>query len=146
MSNFPHWSKIFNCDLRSVSSVQQMEGAEGSASVWGPTCDGLDCVVARMRLPPLAVGSWMIFRDMGAYTLPVASAFNGFPVPKVRAVVERRLWAVLKELLPLTEDHFVFTEPVAAANGNGIAPHTPPPSPIPAAPQHRAVFVECALK
>ncbi|CAG9793024.1 unnamed protein product [Diatraea saccharalis] len=57
-------------------------------SVWGPSCDGLDCVLPSTYLPPIAVGEWLIFRDMGAYTLPVASAFNGFPVPKIRAVID----------------------------------------------------------
>ncbi|XP_075222924.1 ornithine decarboxylase-like isoform X2 [Lycorma delicatula] len=62
------------------------------ASVWGPTCDGLDQVVDNCLLPPLDIGDWLIFEDMGAYTLPVASQFNGFPVPKVHAVIDEALW------------------------------------------------------
>lgn len=60
--------------------------------MWGPTCDGLDCVLPNTMLPPLETGAWLVFRDMGAYTLPVASPFNGFPLPRVRAVVDRRVW------------------------------------------------------
>ncbi|CAH2057084.1 unnamed protein product, partial [Iphiclides podalirius] len=134
----------FNCLLYDHQVVVpiplQTEGAPRSASVWGPTCDGLDCVVPRTRLPPQPLGAWLVFRDMGAYTLPVASTFNGFPVPKVRAVVDRRLWAVLKELWPLTEAHFAEGERLAE-------PQTPPPSPLaPADALPRTVFVECALK
>nr|BAM19423.1 ornithine decarboxylase 1 [Papilio xuthus] len=132
----------FNCllyDHQEVTPVplNTAEGTPRSSSFWGPTCDGLDCVVPRMRIPALPLGAWLVFRDMGAYTLPVASAFNGFPVPKVRAVVDRRLWSVLKELWPLTENHFVVAPPAPVAP---LAPVTPAPEP------HRAVFVECALK
>ncbi|XP_068625187.1 ornithine decarboxylase-like isoform X2 [Battus philenor] len=140
----------FNCLLYDHQEVVpiplQSEGVPRNASLWGPTCDGLDCVVPRIRLPPQPIGAWFIFRDMGAYTLPVASSFNGFPVPKVRAVVDRRLWVILKELWPLTESHFT------------VGPPTPPLSPLQTLANpadtttnntntlHRAVFVECALK
>lgn len=72
---------------KSVTKLQQ-------ASVWGPTCDGLDQVVDNCLLPSLDIGDWLIFEDMGAYTLPVASQFNGFPVPKVHAVIDEALWLV----------------------------------------------------
>lgn len=77
------------------------------SSVWGPTCDGLDQVVENALLPVMPVGEWIIFEDMGAYTLPVASPFNGFPVPKVHVVADQSIWFMLKDLLPLTEDDFV---------------------------------------
>jgi len=53
------------------------------ASIWGPTCDGLDCVVKETRLPSLPVGqaSWLYFEDMGAYTSAAGSTFNGMPLP-----------------------------------------------------------------
>jgi ornithine decarboxylase len=64
------------------------------SSVWGPTCDGLDQVVENALLPVMPVGEWFIFEDMGAYTLPVASPFNGFPVPKVHVVADQSIWYV----------------------------------------------------
>ncbi|KAB0805575.1 hypothetical protein PPYR_02545 [Photinus pyralis] len=79
-----------------------------SSSIWGPTCDGLDQVVEETLLPELHVGDWLIFENMGAYTLPVASPFNGFPVPKVHVVANEDIWMLLKDILPLTEDHFVI--------------------------------------
>jgi len=59
------------------------DGAPALASIWGPTCDGLDCVVKETRLPPLPVGqsSWLYFEDMGAYTAAAGSTFNGMPLP-----------------------------------------------------------------
>lgn len=78
------------------------------ASIWGPTCDGLDQVIQNCLLPPLDIGDWLVFEDMGAYTLPVASQFNGFPVPKVHAVIDENFWLLMKDLQPLTEDHFTM--------------------------------------
>ncbi|EIN03932.1 ornithine decarboxylase [Punctularia strigosozonata HHB-11173 SS5] len=54
------------------------------SSVWGPTCDSIDCVCANAELPAtLAVGDWLGFDNMGAYTICAASRFNGFDVSKV---------------------------------------------------------------
>ncbi|KAJ7765944.1 ornithine decarboxylase [Mycena maculata] len=55
-----------------------------SSSVWGPTCDSIDCVCPSTPLPSaLRVGDWLGFDNMGAYTLCAASQFNGFEVGKV---------------------------------------------------------------
>jgi len=51
------------------------------SSIWGPTCDGLDCVVASAQMPKLEVGEWLMFRNMGAYTAAAGSRFNGFKLP-----------------------------------------------------------------
>lgn len=63
-------------------------------SIWGPTCDGLDQVVDLVNLPLMQMGDWIVFEDMGAYTIPVASTFNGFPLPKIYAVASRGIWLV----------------------------------------------------
>ncbi|KAK2467239.1 hypothetical protein APHAL10511_000788 [Amanita phalloides] len=53
-------------------------------SVWGPTCDSIDCVCAKTELSAgLRVGDWLGFDRMGAYTMCAASQFNGFEVSKV---------------------------------------------------------------
>ncbi|KAK3610814.1 hypothetical protein CHS0354_015623 [Potamilus streckersoni] len=33
-------------------------------SLWGPTCDGLDCIIETTHLPELKVGDWLVFLDM----------------------------------------------------------------------------------
>ncbi|KAF5379680.1 hypothetical protein D9615_005807 [Tricholomella constricta] len=54
------------------------------SSVWGPTCDSIDCVSPRTTLPSaLQVGDWLGFDNMGAYTVCAASQFNGFEVSNV---------------------------------------------------------------
>lgn len=89
----------FNCilyDHQHVKAQPLKEYAANaklySSSVWGPTCDGLDNVLEDVLLPELQLGDWIVFENMGAYTLPVASPFNGFPIPKVHFVVSNRVW------------------------------------------------------
>lgn len=79
-----------------------------SSSIWGPTCDGLDQIIQKTYLPKLEIGDWLVFENMGAYTVTVASPFNGFPVAKVHVVADENIWTLLKDTLPLTEDHFVM--------------------------------------
>eukprot|EP00624_Nannochloropsis_granulata_P006565 evm.model.NODE_49373_length_27502_cov_28.034180.4 len=52
-------------------------------SVWGPTCDSMDCISKKTLLPELAIGDWLYFEEMGAYTLAAASRFNGFELSTV---------------------------------------------------------------
>lgn len=48
-------------------------------SLWGPTCDSIDCISSSCYLPcALEVGDWLYFGEMGAYTICAASKFNGF--------------------------------------------------------------------
>lgn len=60
--------------------AKESEGAQ-SSSVWGPTCDGFDCIIKETQLPHLDVGRWLYFPDMGAYTSAAGSTFNGMPLP-----------------------------------------------------------------
>lgn len=59
-----------------------------SCSVWGPTCDGLDCIREQCLLPELDSGDWLVFKDMGAYTMSAASNFNGMPKPRCYYVMQ----------------------------------------------------------
>ena len=68
-----------------------------TSSVWGPTCDSIDCVCPVVKLPAaLEVGDWLGFRNMGAYTVCAASQFNGFETsPVVYTVGDDREVGVL---------------------------------------------------
>lgn len=49
-------------------------------SVWGPTCDGIDCISSQwFSRESINIGDWLFFSDMGAYTKCSATRFNGFP-------------------------------------------------------------------
>lgn len=54
-----------------------MENTHNSV-IWGPTCDGSDCVFQDIKLPELDIGDWLLFDNFGAYTLSITSTFNGF--------------------------------------------------------------------
>ncbi|KAJ5831869.1 hypothetical protein N7474_000180 [Penicillium riverlandense] len=48
-------------------------------SIWGPTCDSVDCVVREAVLDgEVLVGDWLMYKNMGAYTSTTATQFNGF--------------------------------------------------------------------
>lgn len=53
-----------------------------SASLWGPTCDGMDCIMKDVHMPIMNVGQWVLFPNMGAYTCAAGSDFNGFAPPQ----------------------------------------------------------------
>eukprot|EP00053_Salpingoeca_punica_P012515 m.112051 g.112051 ORF g.112051 m.112051 type:complete len:435 (+) comp15968_c0_seq1:175-1479(+) len=50
-------------------------------SLWGPTCDSIDCITRKCVLPELEIGDWLYFDNAGAYTLAAGSTFNGFDRP-----------------------------------------------------------------
>ncbi|XP_030556350.1 ornithine decarboxylase 1-like [Drosophila novamexicana] len=79
----------FNCilyDHQLVTAQHYLEGAESlptfKSLIWGPSCDALDRISENLRLPNLNRGDLLGFPNMGAYTVPIASAFNGFPLPR----------------------------------------------------------------
>jgi len=90
----------FNCLLFDHAEVEAClvdpEEYEGemrfSSSVWGPTCDGLDCILKDCQLPELESGDWLVFRDMGAYTMCAASNFNGMPKPRCYHLMQEHHW------------------------------------------------------
>lgn len=77
----------FNCLLYDHATVTASvlkdidDDVTYQSSVWGPTCDGLDCILEATQLPEMEVGEWIYFKDMGAYTMASASTFNGMPAP-----------------------------------------------------------------
>lgn len=74
-----------------------------NSSVWGPTCDGLDCINESCLLPEMKQGDWLLFHNMGAYTMSAASTFNGMPKPCVYYVFPEEQWLSVCDLLPSEE-------------------------------------------
>jgi ornithine decarboxylase len=88
------------------------------ASVWGPTCDSIDCVREVVRLPRMQVGDWIGWGEMGAYTLCASSTFNGFQQSPV-------LWTTGGEgadalAVRATLDAFAGPGPAAMGAGAGV--------------------------
>lgn len=75
-------------------SLQPMNNEKFSSILWGPTADSYDLIVKDVQLPELYVGDWLVWKDMGAYTLSLSNTFNGFPIPAVIPFARRSQWLV----------------------------------------------------
>lgn len=59
--------------------VSENNGKMIDYSIWGPTCDGIDCIAEKWSSTDIVdVGDWLYFEEMGAYTKCSATRFNGF--------------------------------------------------------------------
>lgn len=47
------------------------------STIYGPTCDGFDCIIQQEPLPKMDIGNWILWPNMGAYTIAASSCFNG---------------------------------------------------------------------
>eukprot|EP00871_Galdieria_phlegrea_P003930 jgi/Galph1/4538/GphlegSOOS_G3130.1 len=56
------------------------------STIFGPTCDSIDCIIRDHPMPELEIGDWIYFEDMGAYTISLASSFNGFSKPSCKYI------------------------------------------------------------
>lgn len=56
-------------------------------TLWGPTCDSIDCIRKNFMFPELEIGEWISFKNMGAYTQVASSNFNGFEKASVIVAV-----------------------------------------------------------
>lgn len=79
----------FNCvvyDHPTIRPVVVSDSATDAdlhtASIWGPTCDGMDCIMKEVKMPLMDIGQWICFPSMGAYTCAAGSDFNGFAPPQ----------------------------------------------------------------
>uniref|UniRef100_A0A914P7S6 Ornithine decarboxylase n=1 Tax=Panagrolaimus davidi TaxID=227884 RepID=A0A914P7S6_9BILA len=48
------------------------------SAVWGPTCSDSDLIEEQTNLPHMEVGEWLYYPYMGAYSIVLATDFNGF--------------------------------------------------------------------
>lgn len=92
---FDHQTVVANT-LKSTEDDMTYE-----SSIWGPTCDGIDCILQSVQLPMHDIGEWLYFCDMGAYTVAAASSFNGMQGPaKVYYCLEEKWNEVYTDLHP----------------------------------------------
>ncbi|XP_046737484.1 ornithine decarboxylase 1-like [Diprion similis] len=59
------------------------------STIWGPTLDPFDCVIRDYWFPELEIGDWLVWPNMGAYTLSLAGTFNGILPPAVFPFIKR---------------------------------------------------------
>uniref|UniRef100_A0A673TD41 Antizyme inhibitor 2 n=2 Tax=Suricata suricatta TaxID=37032 RepID=A0A673TD41_SURSU len=76
-----------------------------SSSLWGPVADGCDCIADGLWLPQLHVGDWLVFENMGAYTVGMGSLREGAQTCQVTYAMSRVAWEALRgQLLPAEQD------------------------------------------
>jgi ornithine decarboxylase len=71
----------FNCifyDHYTPSPTTHKTTQKYQTTFYGPTCDGLDKII-ELPFPELELEDWVIWNNMGAYTLSGACNFNGIP-------------------------------------------------------------------
>lgn len=78
-----------------VKGLPLLEGRKTLSTVWGPTCDSMDVVQDKVLLPDdIAVGEWLLYFEMGAYSRVCCCTFNGMDVPEsiyVRSAIASNL-------------------------------------------------------
>ncbi|XP_074073853.1 antizyme inhibitor 2 [Macrotis lagotis] len=85
-----------------------------SSSLWGPTCDDLDHVAEGLWLPELQPGDWLIFENMGAYTVGTSASCSGHQTFQTTYAMSRVTWeAVRGRLLPPEGDAEDMCKPLS---------------------------------
>ncbi|NXW44720.1 AZIN2 inhibitor, partial [Nyctiprogne leucopyga] len=67
-----------------------------SSSLWGPPEHTEDHIADGLELPELQVGDWLIFEDMGAYTITTSSLPGGCPPPQITYAMSRVAWKTIQ--------------------------------------------------
>lgn len=76
--------------------AQNQSNDKFTSSIWGPTCDGLDCIQSSIQMPKLNIGDWIYWKNMGAYTISAAVQFNGLPFGKPLYFMSKQFWNSVK--------------------------------------------------
>lgn len=80
-----HMPEVFEYQFQ-PDVLGHREGAEYRYVMAGGTCLAGDVFGEYQFDDPLNIGSRVVFRDMGSYTLVKAHCFNGIPLPKVYSI------------------------------------------------------------
>lgn len=77
--------KVPELDVLDSSLTTNSKSPKYESIIWGATCDSLDSITKSVLLPKLEIGSWLMFKDFGAYTVSGAMDFNGINMsrPKI---------------------------------------------------------------
>ncbi|NWW57169.1 AZIN2 inhibitor, partial [Ifrita kowaldi] len=78
-----------------------------SSSLRGPPGHGEDRIAEGLQLPQLHVGDWLVFGNMGAYSITTSSLLTGCPQPRVSYAMSRMAWKAVQLFQgkpPQTED------------------------------------------
>ena len=73
----------FNCifydHYNPIPEIIENNNNKYKTTLYGPTCDGLDKILEIDNFPEMNLNEWILFKNMGAYTLAAACNFNCIP-------------------------------------------------------------------
>ncbi|KAM8977367.1 ornithine decarboxylase-like [Pelodytes ibericus] len=67
------------------------------STLWGPSCADIDVLLNDIDLPELNIGDWIMFQNIGAYSISMSTQFNGFSSLPVYYVLSRDVWHLLEK-------------------------------------------------
>ncbi|XP_018864393.1 antizyme inhibitor 2 isoform X2 [Parus major] len=67
-----------------------------SSSLRGPPGHAEDRIADGLQLPQLGMGDWLVFGNMGAYTMPTSALLTGGPQPHVTYAMSRMAWKAVQ--------------------------------------------------
>ncbi|NWU90351.1 AZIN2 inhibitor, partial [Upupa epops] len=73
-----------------------LEQPSHSSSLRGPSGQADDRIADGLELPELHVGDWLVFEDMGAYTIATTAPRGECPQPRVTYAMSRLAWKTLQ--------------------------------------------------
>ncbi|NWH52615.1 AZIN2 inhibitor, partial [Fregata magnificens] len=99
-----------SCTSCSISLLQKPcpDHPSHSSSLRGPSGHAEDRIADGLELPELQIGDWLIFKDMGAYSIATSSPLGGCPQPQITYAMSRVAWKAIQLFQgkpPQTEDN-----------------------------------------
>ncbi|KAF5278895.1 hypothetical protein FQR65_LT15510 [Abscondita terminalis] len=91
------FSNLFTTSLTRIPRTIKDHGNSPRypSHVWGITNDSLDQINKNILLPELQIGEWLVYDDMGHYSLPCYSQFGGIEVPKIFRFISHSNWNLI---------------------------------------------------
>ncbi len=98
----------FNCELHHElppkpcilkgSNKKYNRHKKYKSTIFGPTCDIDDMILSNYFIEDLDIGDYLVWKNMGAYTIAAATNFNGInEMSPVEIVVDKEKYKVYKE-------------------------------------------------
>ncbi|XP_050042701.2 ornithine decarboxylase-like [Dermacentor andersoni] len=84
---------------------------DAPTTVWGGTCNALDCIEPERPFFDVVVGEWLLMDNIGAYSLSRASGFNGLPFPAVHYIVPQDDVTIVQNILNSSPLRSGFSQP-----------------------------------
>uniref|UniRef100_A0A1Y1LBY6 Orn/DAP/Arg decarboxylase 2 N-terminal domain-containing protein n=1 Tax=Photinus pyralis TaxID=7054 RepID=A0A1Y1LBY6_PHOPY len=97
-STFLSLNSIVYWNTNTFPQTLQKTVKSGFPSVlWGPTCDSIDVLHNDTTLPILNCGDWIVFNNMGSYSLVLSTNFNGFSSFSAYYLINKHNWIFLNK-------------------------------------------------